>query len=158
MGGWAEVRAADHYTRYMRFGAGTGTPIVILLPAASEANIWPELFESLSATRRIYLPDLPDAETSFAPRLRAFLDGLGLSRVTLIAPGSFCVPALEFGLLEPDRLQGLVLVPHGTAEETGLTGALSTSTPTEAIPVLVVRRDTSVVGAVALVGEFVARG
>jgi hypothetical protein len=90
--------------------------------------------------------------------MRAFLDGLGLSRVTLIAPGSFSGPALEFALLDPDRLQGLVLVPHGRAEETGLTGTLSTSTPTKPIPVLVVRRDTSVAGAVALVGEFVARG
>jgi pimeloyl-ACP methyl ester carboxylesterase len=157
-GGWAEVRAADQTTRYMRFGAGAGSAVVILIPAASDANVWPELFESLSAERRVYLPDLPDTEGSFATRIRAFLDGLGLSPVTLIAPGSFCVPALEFALLEPDRLQRLVLVPRGASEETGLTGALSTPAPARPIPVLIVRRDTGAEHAVKQVRAFVAEG
>jgi pimeloyl-ACP methyl ester carboxylesterase len=142
----------------MRFGSGTGTPVVILLPATSDANVWPELFDALSADRRVYLPDLPDTELSFAIRMRAFLDGLGLSPVTLIAPGSFCVPALEFALLEPDRLQRLVLIPSGHADETGLTGVLSTSTLTKAVPVMVVRRDVSVADAMELVNDFVAQG
>src|SRR4051812_46201644 len=109
--GWAQVRAADHSTRYQRFGAGAGTPVVILLPAASEANVWPELFDSLAEQRRVYLPDLPDESGAFAARMCAFLDGVGLAPVTVIAPGSFCVPALEFALLEPERVARLVLVP-----------------------------------------------
>jgi pimeloyl-ACP methyl ester carboxylesterase len=158
IGGWSEVRAADHVTRYMRLGAGTGAPVIILVPGTAESNIWPELFEALAAGRRVYVPDLPDVEGSFAPRLGAFLDGLGLSAATLVAPGSFCVPALEFALLEPERLKGLVLVPQGKAEETGLTGTLSASTPTREISVLLVRRETSAEKAVEMVNGFVARG
>lgn len=158
VGGWSEVRAGDHVTRYMRFGTGTGAPVIILTPATSDANIWPELFDALSAGRRVYIPDLPDADWCFAPRLAAFLDGLGLSSVTLIAPASFCVPALEFALLEPDRLQRLVLVPRGVAEETGLTGRLTTSTPSREISVLLVRREAATADAVQMVNEFVAGG
>lgn len=142
----------------MRFGTGTGAPVVILAPGTPDANIWPELFEALSAGRRVYIPDLPDAEWCFSPRLAAFLDGLGLSAVTLVAPASFCVPALEFALLEPDRLQRLILVPQGGAKETGLTGTLTTATPTREISVLLIRRETAVANAVQLVDKFVAGG
>jgi pimeloyl-ACP methyl ester carboxylesterase len=155
-GGWSEVRAADHVTRYMRFGSGSGAPVVILTPGTADANIWPEVFEALSADRRVLIPDLPDAEGCFAPRLTAFLDGLGLSSVTLVAPGSFCVPALEFALLEPDRLNRLVLVPRGGAEETGLAGTLATSASSRETAVLLVRRQTPVTDAVQLVTGFVA--
>lgn len=158
LGGWSEVRAADHVTRYMRFGSGTGAPVIVLIPGSADANIWPEVFEALAAGRRVYVPDLPDADGYFAPRLGAFLDGLGLSTATLVAPGSFCVPALEFALLAPDRLKGLVLIPRGNAEETGLTGTLATSTPLREISVLLVRRETAVAEAVKVIDGFVARG
>src|SRR5215831_14021023 len=158
VGGWSEVRAADHVTRYMRFGTGTGAPVIILTPATAEANVWPELFDVLSADRRVYVPDLPDDECCFAPRMAAFLDGLGLSSVTLIAPASFCLPALEFALLEPERVDRLVLVPRGGAEETGLTGTLAMKAPRRDIGVLLVRRDASAAQAVERVTEFVAGG
>ena len=154
--GWAEVRTANHATRYQRFGAGAGTPVVILLPASAEANVWPELFDSLSTQRRVYLPDLPDSSECFSPRMRSFLDGVGLFNVTLVAPASFCIPALEFALLDPDRITRLILVPTGAADETGLTGALSTTVQSKAVPVLVVRRDVAVSKAVQMVCEFVA--
>lgn len=141
----------------MRFGMGTGVPVIILVPGTAEANIWPELFEALGAGRRVYVPDMPDVEGSFAARMSAFLDGLGLSAATLVAPGSFCVPALEFALLAPDRLKGLVLIPRGRAEETGLTGTLAGSTPTRDVAVLLVRRETAADKAVELVDAFVAR-
>jgi pimeloyl-ACP methyl ester carboxylesterase len=157
-GGWSEVRAADHVIRYVRFGSGTGAPVIILTPGTPEANVWPELFEALAAGRRVYIPDLPDAEWCFAPRLAAFLDGLGLSSVTLVAPGSYCVPALEFALLEPERLQRLVLVPRGVAEETGLSGTLATAKPAREVSVMLVRRETAVDTAVELVDKFVAGG
>jgi pimeloyl-ACP methyl ester carboxylesterase len=158
LGGWSEVRAADHVTRYMRFGTGTGAPVIILVPGTAEANVWPELFDALAAGRRVYIPDLPDADGFFAPRLAAFIDGLGLAAATVVAPGSFCLPALEFALISPDRLRGLVLVPRGKAEETGLTGTLATSTQSRAISVLLIRRETPATEAVALVDGFVARG
>jgi pimeloyl-ACP methyl ester carboxylesterase len=158
LGGWSEVRAGDHVTRYMRFGTGTGAPVVILTPGTTEANVWPELFDMLAAGRRIYIPDLPDADWCFAPRMAAFLDGLGLSSVTLVAPASFCVPALEFALLEPERVERLVLVPRGGAEETGLTGTLAMTAPKRDVAVLLVRRETSASAAVERVTEFIAGG
>ncbi len=141
----------------MRFGAGSGTPTVILVTGNNEENLWPELFESFTAERRVFVPDLPDTDKSFGPRLRAFVDGLGLSGATLIAPGSFAIPALEFALLEPDRLKRLVLIARGAEQEAVLIDALSSATPSKSIPVLVVRRDGSLDGAVEAVREFVAR-
>lgn len=156
VGGWSEVRAADHVTRYMRLGGGSESPVVILVSSSETTNIWPELYESLAAGRRVYIPDLPD-DATFSQRLSAFLDGLGLGTATLVAPGGFCGPALEFALLSPDRLRDLVLVPAGSAEETGLTGTLNSAQPKREIPVLLVRRDTLAADAVELVSAFVAR-
>lgn len=73
-GGWSEVRAADHTTRYMRLGMGSGAPVIVLVPGEPEANLWPEVFDSLAVGRRVFIPDLPDAPDSFGPRFSAFLD------------------------------------------------------------------------------------
>ena len=56
------------------------------------------------------LPELPTAEPRFHAWFRGFVDGMGLPPMTLVAVGDLCVPALEFALLEPERIQRLLLV------------------------------------------------
>jgi hypothetical protein len=58
-------------------------------------------------------------------------------------------------LLAPERLQRLVLVPSGGADEIGLSGTLATVAPASEIAVLFVRRETTAAAAVKLVTEFV---
>src|ERR1700712_3062531 len=159
VGGWAEVRADDHITRYMRYGAriGARVPVVILVSATLESNLWPELFERLWEQQRIYIPDLPDDEASFVPRLRAFLDGLGIPRATLIAPGSFTNAAVEFGLRESDRIHRLVVAPQHF-EEMVIAEDLVGSALSVAGAVLVLRRNLCACEAIEAVAAFVGGG
>ena len=66
---------------------------------------------------------------------------MGLPQLTLVAVGDLCVPSIEFTLLEPERIERLVLVPSGRVEETGLSGALSSTLGSADVEMLVVRRD-----------------
>src|SRR4051812_35656287 len=137
LGGWEEVPTADHGIRYARFGAEFGTPVIMLLAGTTNSNVWPELFETLARSRPMYLPDLPDGELSFAPRMREFLDGLGLRKVTLVAPGGFCLPAIELARREPGRFAGLVLVPTSYGEERALSQVISITDVADVVRVLV---------------------
>jgi hypothetical protein len=151
------VRVAEHVTRYVR--RGVGRPVVVLRTGEEDnSELWPELVDTLAARCRVILPEAPGANAGFVSWMRGFLEGVGLLPVTLIAAGPFCVPALEFALLDQERLVGLVLVPHGRAEETGLSGALGTAAQTRALPVLVVRRECPAAAALALVERLLAGG
>ena len=150
---------ADHVTRYVR--RGVGPPVVVLRAGDGDADLWPELLETIAARCRLIVPEVPGAGAGvvcpdFASWIRGFLDGVGLPPVALVAAGAFCVPALELALLDPDRLAGLVLVPCGGAEETGLTGALGTTPQSTPLSVLLVRRECPAPEALRLVGRFVA--
>lgn len=146
---------AGRVTRYVR--RGVGPPVVLLRREdGPHGELWPALVETIAERCRVIIPEVPDADAEFGSWMRGFLDGVGLPPVTLIAAGTLCVPALEFALLDADRLSGLLLVPAGRAEETGLTGALGTTERTGALPVLVVRRECPAVEALALIDRFVA--
>ncbi|HEU4565746.1 MAG TPA: hypothetical protein VFS05_13890 [Gemmatimonadaceae bacterium] len=106
---WAEVRAAERVTRYIRLGAGR--PVVVLQGAAREDDLWPELLGTIAARCRVILPVAPEPDLSFGGWVRDFLDGLGLTPVALIAAGGYCAPALELALADTDRVACVVLVP-----------------------------------------------
>jgi hypothetical protein len=153
---WAEVRAADRVTRYVR--RGSGAPAVVLQAphgAHPPAALWPGLADALAAGCRVILPEAPPPDAGFATWIRSFLDGLGLPPATLVAAEPYCLPSLELALLDPERLAGLVLVPRGGGAETGLTGALATAAP-DAVPLLVVRGDCPEAEALPLVAGFAA--
>jgi hypothetical protein len=150
----AQVRAADFVTTYVR--RGSGSPIVVLGPCDDGVSVWPEVLDTLATRHRLVLPEAPGPDGRFQVWLRGFLDGLGQPVVGLIAGGRFCVPALEFTLLEPERVSRLVLVPRGWAEETGLAGEIATGPRRGALPLLIVRRECPAVEASALVSRFVA--
>jgi len=166
-GNWAQVRAADQVTRYLRSGAGV--PVLVLDVATSagheldgatdvpapDVGVWPELLTELPNHSRLILPEIPTDGPRFTSWLRGFIDGIGLAPVTLIASGPICVSAMEFTLSDPERVQRLVLVPAGQADETWLSGVVRPTTSIAYVPMLVVRRNHPVDDACAVIRRFV---
>jgi pimeloyl-ACP methyl ester carboxylesterase len=157
-GNCAQVRAADHVTRYTR--CGSGHPVLLLYPIEPDvaeaecAAIWADLVDRLAQHRRVIVPEIPTTGSRFATWLRGFIDGIGLPALTLVAAGPACMPALEFVLTDPERVERLVLIPVGGAEETGLVAVLTPVVGAAAIPMMVVRRDQPAGDAVAVVERF----
>jgi hypothetical protein len=103
----AVVRVGDTVVEYSR--TGSGRPVVVLgLPSRSS------LRPALAQHFRLVAPE-SGPSGDFATWLRCFLDGLGLSEVDLIGYEKLARPALDFALMEPDRIKRLVLLP--SAEE-----------------------------------------
>jgi hypothetical protein len=149
---FAQVRSADYTTRYIRVGAGQ--PVVVADAAMTPSSLWPDLVGRLADGRRLIIPEVQGGQDRFAAWLRSFLDGMGLPPVSLLAAGELCLPSLEFALLEPDRLERLVLVPSGSAEETGLASVMTPSLGAKSVSMLVVRRDCPATDAIPLIERF----
>ena len=116
----AEVRVGEHVTRYVRRGSG---PSVVLLGADTEANaLWEPLLESIGATRRVIIPQLPPNGADQSTWLREFIEGLGLSAVVLIAGSELCHAALDLAAADDLTVRKLVLLP-GDAQRLGNAGA-----------------------------------
>jgi len=146
----AEVRAHDRVMRYRRTGAGR--PLVVL--RGSAGALWPELDAHLVTRHRVVTPALPSDCADLAAWVGGFLEGVGLERVTLLATDPCCLAALELALLDGQRIERLVLVPSGTAAETGLDGALATTLAGVSVPLLVVRRGLGAPDALRLLRDF----
>jgi pimeloyl-ACP methyl ester carboxylesterase len=153
---FAEVRAHDQVIRYRR--AGTGRPVLVLRSSLEPHPFWAELDEALVGAFRVLTPDVPTAAMDVAAWIHGFLEGVGLERVTIIADDSLCIAALEMVLLNADQVERMVLVPAGTASETGLDGTLATSLAGVAVPLLVVRRGLPASEAIPLVRQFLGHG
>lgn len=151
----AEVRAHDQVIRYHRCGTG---PVVLLLEAHDGASpLWPELLGALAGRFRLIAPMLPTVDTS-AALLADFLEGLGVSSVTLIAAGPLCIPALELALRDVDQIARVVLVPDGRPADSAWDGTLTTRAREASMPLLVMRRGVPASEALAILTEFVAGG
>jgi pimeloyl-ACP methyl ester carboxylesterase len=150
-----EVRARDQVVHYRRVGAG---PALLLLhsPEESEA-IWPEVVALLGTGRRLIVPDAPAADTDVEAWLSALLDGLGMSSVTVVAADSFCIAALERTLLDPDRIDRIVLVCRGRGSEAAVTGVVYSEPHLANVPILVVRRDRPASEILPVVAKFLGR-
>jgi hypothetical protein len=105
-------------TGYRR--AGHGDTVVALV-----ARDWPaaaSLFPGLARDFRLIVPELEPADGSrgrphFAAWLTDFLDGLGLSNVTLLADERFGAAALGAALVEPVRVGRLAVVLDAAASD-----------------------------------------
>jgi pimeloyl-ACP methyl ester carboxylesterase len=150
------VRVRDRVMRYRRVGAGR--PLVVLRGAADGDALWPELDAPLAARFRVLVPELPEGCDDLAAWIGAFLEGVGLDRVTLLAAEPCCLAALEVALLDPHRVERLALVPAGVATETGLDGTLATTLAGATVPLLVVRRGLPADEAIPLLRHFLEHG
>lgn len=149
--GWAEVRAHDLIVRYRR--SGTGRSVLLLCPATAVSSLWPELTEALDRDFRVLAPVVPP-DAQVVRGLIGFLDGLGTSRVAVVATDALCVPALELALLDPERIARAVLLPCEAGGRARLDAALTTTAHDLSVPLLVVPRGTAAANAVARIGAF----
>ena len=113
VGPCAEVRVGEHVTRYVRRGSG---PSVVLLGADAEANpLWAPLLDSVAATHRVIIPQLPSNGADRSIWLREFIEGLGLASVVLIAGAGLCQAALDLAAVDDFTVRKLVLLPNDAA-------------------------------------------
>ena len=148
----AQVRTADHITPYTR--VGSGRPVIILDAPSRSQTLWPDLIDRMALTRRVLVPEVTTAEPRFTAWLRGFIEGMGLPPATIVAVGDLCLPSIEFTLLEPERVERLILVPSGGVEETGLTGVLTSTLGSADVEMLVVRRDFPANDAISIIERF----
>ena len=142
--------------RYRRIG--TGRPL-LLLESCSGATICPGLLEALAESHRLIVPELPSSDTHLAGWLADFLEGMGTSRMAVVAAEPLCVPAMELALLGTDQIARIVLVAGPTplkSDGRGLAepGLLEGATSRVSVPVLLVRCSQGADEVVALVREF----
>ena len=152
---WSEVRANGQVMRYRR--SGVGRPVIVLRPDDPGDAPWSALLDSLCASHRLLIPELPAAGADVTSWLAAFLDGLGVSDVAVVAAGPFCLPALELALLGVDRVARLALLSDGPpgGENAGLDATLVTTACPPRVPLLVVRHDPAAQDA-SLLHRFLA--
>jgi hypothetical protein len=103
-------------TRYRHIGEGDA----LILLASAEWSCVPATFDVLAEHFRVIVPSPPAPESPSGSRvlsdwLGPFLDGLGLTRVALVADERLGASALGFALLDDDRVQRLAIVLDGIA-------------------------------------------
>lgn len=133
---WAEVRAGEHVVRYRR--TGEGRPLLLLSPPRGATPLWPGLRGALERRFRVVEPDLP-ADGELLVPLTAFVEGLGLTGMVLIAAGDHCPAAVDLALSDPERLVAVLLGPEprggGPSLDALLAGAAALlSVPTGVVP------------------------
>ena len=112
------AEAGGLQVRYVR--RGSGPPLVLVHGIASSIYTWAEVIPALARTHDVIAVDLPgfgasDIPASFSADryphvLAAFLDGLGLPRVSLIGHSLGGAVACAFAAAHPARVERLVLV------------------------------------------------
>jgi pimeloyl-ACP methyl ester carboxylesterase len=152
---WAEVRAGRLVMRYRR--RGVGRIVLVIHSPGSRDPLWPELIDALGASFRLVVPD-PPASDADAGWLEAFLEGLGIPELHVVAADRFCMPALELALLGADQVARMVLIPEGGGREAALRGMVETATRQARVQLLVVRRGQPPGELLALVKDFLEGG
>lgn len=152
--GWTEIRARDQVVRFRRSGAGRG--ILLLHSAVETRPLWPELLDTLTSGFRLIVPAARAPDTDIDVWLSALLEGLGTSRLTVVASDEFCVPAIEQALLDPDHVSSVILICPGRGSEGCVTGTLGTTNQLPSVPLLMLRRDQPAPEILAAVHRFLS--
>jgi pimeloyl-ACP methyl ester carboxylesterase len=103
------------------FTAGSGQPLLLLHGVADSAHSWQWVMPTLARTHQIYAPSLPGFGNSAKPDIdysphffttfvTAFLDNLGLQRVSIVGNSLGGLIGMRLALSAPDRVNSLVLI------------------------------------------------
>jgi hypothetical protein len=149
---WAEVRARGRVMRYRRTGAGR---TVLLLPSLGGPS-WPGLDAALATGFRVIVPEPPAPGIDLATWTAAFLEGLGVPTVAVIAPHAWSLAVLELTLRDVDQVACVVLLVDDAADEPAAAadGTLTSAGRAASVPLLVVRHDPADGDPVARIARF----
>jgi pimeloyl-ACP methyl ester carboxylesterase len=113
------VQAGGVRLAYQAWGPAEAPPVVLLHALGEASSDWAPVAEGLAASWRVYAPDLrghgasdwPGGYTieQLAADLAAFIDALGLDRVTLAGHSIGAPPAYLYAARHPDRVTRLIL-------------------------------------------------
>ena len=115
VGPHAEVRVGEHVTRYVRRGTG---PSVVLVGADADTDpVVLPLITTLAPNHRLIVPQTPSAD-DLATWLRGFIEGIGLSEITLIAGNQPASAAVDLVAVD-DFTIGKLVVLAGASNANG---------------------------------------
>ena len=105
----AEVRVGDHVIRYVRRGTGSS---IVVVGGDSDANPgWRQLIQNLAASHRVIVTQPPPVDADVSSWLRGFIEGVGLTSVTLIAGGTVAEAATDVASADDFTVRKLILLP-----------------------------------------------
>ncbi|MEO8448718.1 MAG: hypothetical protein ABI647_02945 [Gemmatimonadota bacterium] len=139
----AAVRVGDVVTRYLR--AGVGRPVLLLRGSQEPDLFWSGLAAGLAERVRVIVPELSEPFADFSGWLLAFLEGLGLHSVGVVAEDAAGLAAIAFALAEPDRIQQIVLLTVASSEPADNDPGFGEPLAPRglAVPLLIVPRDAA---------------
>jgi pimeloyl-ACP methyl ester carboxylesterase len=141
--------------RYRRSGSG-GT-IVLLSRDSVGPDAWPELEETLAAYFRVIVPELPAGTAGLAEWVVDLIDGLGLTRVGLVAAGDLCSAARALAAADDDRIGSAVLFSDGSDSGLQLVDPHGWMGRASSASVLILPAALSAVDAVGRAARFLLR-
>lgn len=113
------MRAGGVRLAYRTWGPEAAPPVVLLHALGEASADWAPVAEALAPSWRVYAPDLRGHGASDWPGgytidqltadLAAFLDALGLERVTLGGHSAGAAPAYRYAARHPQRVARLIL-------------------------------------------------
>jgi pimeloyl-ACP methyl ester carboxylesterase len=106
----AVIQTATSEVAYRR--AGRGPHVLLLTDGADDDRLRDALFSSLAEHFRVIAPVPAHADPAL---LRDIIDGLGLERPSIVADEASGIAALAFALLDPERVDRVVVVRHRRA-------------------------------------------
>jgi len=108
----ASVTAGGVDTEYLRCGRG---PALVLLTERGDGAWTGGVVQELSRDFLVLAPRRPPGVT-FADWLAGFLDGLGITRATIVAEGSELAPALAFADADSLRVARVAVLLRGATD------------------------------------------
>ena len=108
----ASVTVGGVDTEYLRCGRG---PALILLTERGDEAWTGGVVQELSRDFLVLAPRRPTG-ISFAEWLAGFLDGLGITRATIVAEGSELAPALAFADADSLRVARVAVLLRGATD------------------------------------------
>jgi len=108
----ATVTAGGVDTEYLRCGRG---PALVLLTERGDEAWTGSVVQELSRDFLVLAPRRPP-DVTFADWLAGFLDGLGITRATIVAEGSELAPAITFAQADGLRVARVVLLLRGATD------------------------------------------
>lgn len=111
-----ELRVRDRVLHYRR--AGHGPVVMLVLERGDDHALWPELHDALAEQYRVIVPELDAPTTPHAAWFWDLLEGLGITRLHLVAASPFLGDAATILKDGGECVAGLIFVSQegGQAE------------------------------------------